>query len=253
MILIFSGTKDGRDIVQKVLNMGQEVLVSTATAYGSELITNHQQLKKIYGSLNRQQIIKLLKTENITGIIDATHPYAMEITANIKEAAEITNAKYWRYERPELDSSYPVKYSSLTEIANYLRAKSGKILLTIGSSRLMEITSIVPTDRIVARVLPLCSSLTRAEAAGLKPKQIIAMQGPFSAELNSMLLQEYQIKYLVSKDSGKEGGICEKIAAARQNGVEVLVLARPEIDYGNTYSSIAELVSVFKDSVNIKK
>ena len=87
-------------------------------------------------------------------------------------------------------------------------------------------------ERCYPRVLPSVSSLEACQAAGFPPKQIIAMQGPFSAELNRAVIRQLDISVLVTKESGAAGGFEEKCAAARDTGCRLIVVERPTRERG---------------------
>ena len=61
----------------------------------------------------------------------------------------------------------------------------------------------------------------------IPPSHLCLMQGPFPQELECAFLRHWKITFVVMKDSGKEGGTEEKLAAARQCGVEAVVIQRP--------------------------
>ncbi len=88
--------------------------------------------------------------------------------------------------------------------------------------------------------MPARESIEACEAAGIPRRNIIAMQGPFSRELNEAILRQYRIAWMVSKDGGAAGGFPEKAAAARALGVRLIVLRRPE-DAG------ADLATILKE------
>ena len=76
-------------------------------------------------------------------------------------------------------------------------------------------------------VLPSMLSLKAAEDAGVRPENIIAMEGPFSEEMNELLIREKQIKYLVTKDGGVKGGFPQKAGACEKTGAKLLLIDRP--------------------------
>ena len=78
------------------------------------------------------------------------------------------------------------------------------------------------------RVLPLTQSILSCEEAGVPHRNIIAIQGPFSEELNKAVINEFEINVMITKDSGATGGFPEKIHAARDCGIPVIVITRPE-------------------------
>ena len=73
---------------------------------------------------------------------------------------------------------------------------------------------------------------------GICGKQIIAMQGPFSALMNEAMIHQYHISYLVTKESGVSGGYGEKLEAARRAGIQVFVIGRPEGEEGYSFFEV---------------
>ena len=86
-------------------------------------------------------------------------------------------------------------------------------------------------ENIYFRVLPVKESIDKMEKAGIQAKNIIGLQGPFSKEFNKALYENYKIRYVVTKESGKTGGELEKIEAALETKVVPVVLKRPKIEY----------------------
>ena len=76
----------------------------------------------------------------------------------------------------------------------------------------------------------LFRSLSACRRAGVPTKNIIAMHGPFSQTLNEAILEQYRIRWMVTKDGGSAGGFGEKVSAARNTGVSLVVIGRPEDD-----------------------
>ena len=70
------------------------------------------------------------------------------------------------------------------------------------------------------------------QALGFEGRNLIAMQGPFSMEMNRAMLTQYECRYLVTKDSGKAGGFLEKIQAAEACGATVVIIGRPLAEEG---------------------
>ena len=114
------------------------------------------------------------------------------------------------------------------------------MLLTTGAKELGAFHS-QDVTRLYARVLPTRESLAACAAIGLPPRNILAMWGPFSQELNEAILRQYGIRWLVTKDGGRAAGFEEKVSAAEQCGVGVILIRRPE-DRGITAEELlAEL------------
>ena len=91
------------------------------------------------------------------------------------------------------------------------------------------------------RVLPLAESLEQCRAAGIPAGSVIAIQGPFSRELNLALMEQFSISVLVTKDGGKAGGMPEKLAAARERGARVVAIRRPTLP--GAVCSMAEILA----------
>ena len=140
---------------------------------------------------------------------------------------------------PFLSQSFEIS-TGLTEdaatAAAYLSETEGNILLTIGAKALPVFTGLVP-ERLFPRILPTHEGLAACEALDIPHRNIIAMQGPFSEELNLALLRQFSIRYLVTKDGGGPGGFPENCRAAAQAGVTLVLLRRPE-EEGQPYEAI---------------
>ena len=240
MIYVFSGTSDGKKVIDKIVN---ENVIScfNATIYGSDLYEFHNNLKVYTEKLDYSEIESLVKNEKPEMIIDCTHPYAENISKILIDISNNEDVLYLRYERPndELDIQL---YDSYSEIVNRLNKSHGNILLTTGSNNLDKFTELIENKRIFARVLPTEGVIEKCYNLGLKCKNIIAIQGPFSRSMNMAMYEDYNIKYIVTKSSGKAGGYKEKVETALKLGIEVLVLKRPDIKYPNKYNNINELI-----------
>ena len=92
-------------------------------------------------------------------------------------------------------------------------------------------------ERLYPRVLPTHEGLAACEAAGVPHGNIIALQGPFTRELNEALMRRFDIGYLVTKDGGAPGGFGEKAQAARNVGARLVVIRRPA-DSGEDYAAV---------------
>lgn len=245
-VLIFAGTTEGRKLSEALAEAEIAHTVCVATAYGEIVLTSHALVRVRRGRMQRQEIEDFLKTEQFEAVIDATHPFATEITANLKAAvaerkktgADIVYLRLKREGRARQEDG--VTYFETNEAcAAALEHTEGNILLTTGSKELgayCQIESI--RNRLYVRVLPSVESLSLCEAQGIYGKQILAMQGPFSAQMNEAIIQQYHISCLVTKESGLSGGYPEKLEAAAKMGVQVFVLGCPEEDGGYSFYEV---------------
>ena len=93
-------------------------------------------------------------------------------------------------------------------------------------------------ERLYARVLPMTSVVEQCIALGFQGKHLICMQGPFTVELNQALLKQINAKYMVTKDSGSNGGLDEKLEAAKKANAIPIVIGRPTQETGYSLSLI---------------
>ena len=122
-----------------------------------------------------------------------------------------------------------IRVSSVETAVEYLKKTEGNILIATGSKELYRYREINDWQkRCYARVLSTEEAVREASRLGFRGRHLIAMQGPFSVEMNVSLLRHTEAGYFVTKESGKEGGFPEKLQAARQTGAELVVVSRPE-------------------------
>ncbi len=246
-LLIFGGTIEGRQVSEYLVGRHIRHTVCVATEYGEEVLqtdadsawrTIHQ------GRMDMEEMRKFLRGNPFVLVVDATHPYAVEVSKNIREACEKEQVPYVRYLRPEGEGAAAVNgtsgsddennirtiyVNSAAEAAEYLEKQKGGIFLTTGSKELHVFTErISDKKRLFVRVLPSAEVIASCRALGLEGKQICAMQGPFSAEINAAMLRQTHASFLVTKDTGISGGFPEKLEAVRECGITAVVICRPQ-------------------------
>ncbi|SCG82158.1 precorrin-6X reductase [Proteiniborus sp. DW1] len=247
MILVLSGTSDGRKIIELLASTGYSVIVSTATEYGKMLAEIDKNITEIIsGRLEKPDMEKIIREKDIQYIVDATHPYADKVSKNAIAASKSMGIQYLRFEREEHIYDGAHYFPDYSSAVLYLKETQGNVLLTIGSNNLHIFTSSLDIDRLYTRVLPTYAVVKKCEELGLLPRQIIAVQGPFTKELNKAIYKNYNIKHMVTKDSGDAGGTKEKIEGAMETGVNVILIQRPNIDYPNICNSIEEVIDSIK-------
>ena len=127
-------------------------------------------------------------------------------------------------------------FEGAKQAAEALAAKEGNLLLATGAKELAQFAAI-PPERLYPRVLPTLESIAACEAADIPHRNIIAMQGPFSFALNQAMMEQFHIRWLVTKDGGAAGGFDEKAAAASAAGAQLVVIRRPP-EQGETASEV---------------
>lgn len=235
-ILLFGGTTEGRVLAGKLAGLGHTVTVSVATALGAEELSGISAVTVLTGRRNREEICRLVRGYDLC--IDATHPYAAEATQNIRLACQEAAVPLRRLLRAESRAADCVRVESCAQAAEYLLDKPGNVLVATGAKELAAFAPLNPR-RVFARVLPTHAGIAACEALGLPHRNILALQGPFTQKLNEAMLEQYQIRWLVTKDGGAAGGFAEKEAAARQAGAELILVGRPP-DAGVSMEAILE-------------
>lgn len=237
-VVIFSGTTEGRRLSAETAAMGAETVVCVATEYGKTIQEHVQGTHVLSGRMDAGEMAKVLAGADLC--IDATHPYATEASRNIRMAAE--NAKILCRRLLRLESELPsecIPADSAGDAARFLRDREGNILLTIGAKELTAFSTI-ERQRLYPRILPAQDSLAVCEKMEIPRSNIIAMQGPFSCELNTALIHQFSIRWLVTKDGGAVGGFTGKVQAAQETGARLVVIRRPK-EEGEDYETILEL------------
>ena len=218
-VVLFGGTDEGHKIADFLSEQKVSYVVCVATEYGAELLD----MKNVrVGRMTAEEMADFFDENSVRLVIDATHPYAEFVTENIKKACKV---KYIRVVREDVqaDGTY---FENIKTAAEYLEKTTGNILITTGSKEIAKFSVIA--DRAFARVLP--------------SENIICMQGTFSKAFNSALIRELDIKYLVTKCTGKNGGFTEKTEAAKENGVECIIIKRPTDESGMTVSEVEKMI-----------
>lgn len=223
-ILLFGGTTEGRLLAQELAQEGHDVTVSVATEVGAEELAAVEGIAVRVGRLDADGIAALL--EAFDECIDATHPYAQVVSANVREACERTGTPLRRVERTTSDVEGCTVVSSMEQAARFFATTEGNILVTTGSKELAALADLDPA-RLVVRVLPTHEALDACERLGVPHRNIITGQGPFSRELNEAHMRQYDIRWLLTKDGGRAGGFDQKLSAARACNVDVVLVARP--------------------------
>lgn len=237
--LVFGGTTEGRELAARLVEMGVETTVSVATELGAEELSGVAGLTVLTGRRDEDGIRALLPDCDVC--IDATHPYAVDVTANIRAACARENVPLHRLLRPSSEVKGAIRVGSCAEAAAWLDGRPGRVLLATGTKELAAFASL-DKSRLYARILPTHEGLNACEALGLPHRNILALQGPFSQKLNEAMLEQYDIAWMVSKDGGRAGGFDEKLAACRNAGVQLILVGRPPEDGGETMAQILRAI-----------
>ena len=244
-ILLFGGTSDSLDVLHRLTEKGLSVVVSLATDTPMNFPDSPLVMVR-RGPLDLPGMITIIKKHRVTLIIDATHPYATQVTANARKASSETGIPFFRLQRAaSVDSKAGVIFAKdHADAAQKAADLGGPVLLTIGVKHLAVYASVCRKRAcaLVVRTLPNPKTLELAKQLGIPEKHIIMGFGPFTYSDNIAAIRKFGVRTLVTKDSGIQGGTDQKIKAAQAEGCQIIVVQRPAIDEAGAYSDPQALV-----------
>lgn len=281
-IVIFGGTSEGRMLAEALRETEIQVHICVATEYGAALLPEGWNLHVHTGRMDEAEMEDFFESLSAAYCLDATHPYAVEVTENIRRACQKKDLPYIRVIR---DEEKPLHQSgnepscrekkenagkgglvyemqSVEEAAEFLKDTEGIVLITTGSKELEKYT-VLPDyqSRCYARVLPTPEVMDKCRELGFEGSHIIGMQGPFSEELNYAIMKQIHADWMVTKSSGRAGGYQEKCEAALRAGANMIIIRRPkeesclrkEAGSSGEKKGLAEAVRFIREKCGIKE
>jgi len=242
-IWLIGGTQESAQLARMVAGHQIPSVVSVTTEAARSLYPSLPSVQVRVGALDGDQISHLIQREGIGAILDASHPYATEISTLAIAAAKAHNLPYLRYERPPVKAASTVEVDSVETILSddYLNGK--RVLLTVGYRLLERFAPWQDRATLFARILPSQVALEAALAAGFTPDRLIALRPPLSTTLEKALWQHWQISLVVAKASGVAGGELVKQQVAQSLDVTLVTIRRPRVAYPHQTSRLDEAIA----------
>lgn len=232
---LIGGTTESAALAEAIASFGLPCTVTVTTAVAEALYPKNPVIRVWVGRLDADQVKNFLQEQRIVAILDASHPYAVEISQMAIAAAAKRQIPYLRFERPVIsDRSQNTQVISLDSFETLLASDylyQQRVLLTVGYKALALFRNWQDRSTLFARILPAVTSLEAAIAAGFSSDRILALRPPVSAELEKSLWRHWSISLVVTKASGVAGGEGIKQTVAAELGIPLIVIARPAIDY----------------------
>jgi len=253
---LIGGTSESAQLATAIAQANLPCIVSVTTPAAKSLYPRAPKLQVLVGKFDFEQLAHFLQAESIVAVLDASHPYAVEISKLAIAASQQLQIPYLRFERSDLETNASpdspiVSLDSFdTLLANYLQ---GRVLLTIGYKPLSLFTACHNQATLFARILPSLVALEAALAAGFQPERLLAMRPPISLELERALWQHWQISTVVTKASGRPGGEDTKRAIATELGVRLIVIQRPQLSYPQQTSDLGTALAFCCQHVGIRE
>lgn len=249
-VIIFGGTTEGRRLAEFCGEHKIQTVVCVVSEYGEMLVPESTSVRVIRRALEKDEMEALFVAEKPSLVLDATHPYARVVTENVTQVCQKMGIVWYRVLRKsELETKNAdsiVTVDSVDQAVEWLKSHEGTVLVTTGSKELVKYTAIPDyKERIFARILPDSQALLNSETLGFLRNHMIAMQGPFSLEMNIATMRMTGANYLVTKESGHAGGFLDKIHAAEVVGATALVIGRPLKETGISLEEACQYLEPF--------
>lgn len=248
-VFLLGGTKDSINIIKHLKeNFNAEILTTTTTEYGARLAREGGSDNTIARPLPKDEIIRIFCEGDFDILIDATHPFASHITQTSASIAEELEIPYVRFERPttnleNTDTSHVIYADSFDGAGKLIEKQfvEGNVLHFAGANTMADIVKYVSVDRFYPRILKVEKSIEKCEELGIDSDHIIPMTGAATKSENMNLIEKYGASVIITKESGEIGGVLEKIEAAREKNIAVIMIQRPKIDMLNKSDIVNDL------------
>ncbi|WP_027259767.1 cobalt-precorrin-6A reductase [Leisingera aquimarina] len=236
-ILLLGGTSEASSLAKTLAESGADAVFSyagrTAKPVSQPLPT------RVGGFGGVDGLAAYLKAEAITHVVDATHPFAAQMSTNAVQACETAGVNLCAFERPAWQAGEGdtwVHVGTIGEAVDALPEAAAQVFLAIGKQNLTQFAA-KPQHHYLLRLVdepeaPLPLPHTTVEIA----------RGPFDAVDDTALMQRHGITHVVAKNAGGMGAAA-KLTAARGLGLPVILIGRPQVPVRPILGSVAEVMA----------
>ncbi len=250
-IWLIGGTSDSAEIAIALSTHNLPYLVTVTTESARQLYPLTATVA--VGKMTPERMAPFAQSHNIVGILDASHPFACEISRQAIAFATASGILYLRYERAgvALNTTTPSEaltdgivttVGSIDELLSRNLLQHQRVLLTLGCRDLYRFAALRQTAQLFARILPSVEAIAQAQAAGFASHEIVALRPPVFAPLEKALWQQWRITRVVAKASGQPSGEAVKRQVAAELGVGLILLQRPVVEYPQQTSDVLAAV-----------
>ncbi|MBD2097617.1 cobalt-precorrin-6A reductase [Trichocoleus sp. FACHB-591] len=263
-IWLIGGTQESAQLAAAIAEAQLSCIVSVTTKTAKQLYVssieraeNHAPLRVWVGRLTVETAASFLQQQQIVAVLDASHPYAVEISQLAIAITTQLSIPYLRFEREvwkdargkdegggrkdeeEKGQKKGLVFQSFAELVATDVLEGQRVLLIVGYRPLALFQPWQERATLFARLLPSVTAIEAAIAAGFTPDRLFAMRPPISPDLEKALWQHWQISVVVTKSSGIAGGEDVKRQVAAELGIPLVAIARPPITYPQQTSDLA--------------
>ncbi|UWQ40419.1 cobalt-precorrin-6A reductase [Leisingera aquaemixtae] len=236
-ILLLGGTTEASALAKTLAGAGMDAVFSyagrTAHPVSQPLPT------RVGGFGGIEGFAAYLEAENITHVVDATHPFAAQMSSNAVHACEAAGVPLCAFERPAWQAGEGDQWlhtDSIEEAVNALPDTPARVFLAIGKQNLTQFAA-KPQHHYLLRLVDA------PEADLTLPHTTVEIaRGPFDAAGDTALMQRHAITHVVAKNAGGAGAAA-KLTAARNLALPVIMIGRPEVPQRPVMGSVAEVMA----------
>lgn len=241
MILILGGTTEGRKAIQVADEANKPYFYSTVSkmqAIGSTYAI------RLAGAMQEEEMERFCRENQISLLIDAAHPFAIQLHTTVATVATRLSLPVIRFER-----QYPVRDTAFIWCSGYDEAIQR--LQTDGIKNLLALTGVKTISKLRDywqqtpcwfRILDRKESIDLAGKSGFPPERLVFFH---EGEEEKKLLDQLHPDAILTKESGESGLFNEKTEAARQAGIPVYVVCRPALP--DTFITVSDTESLRKE------
>ncbi len=234
-LLILGGTRDARALANELVTQGCDVMTSLAGVTESPALPAGQIRRGGFGGVDGLR--HYLATERFDHVVDATHPFAAQISTNAVQACADTSTPLLRLERKSWAPEAGDQWISVPDFssARDTLPEGARVILTLGRKEVGLFFARADLSGAARMIEP-------PEVPVTPPFKLVLKRPPFSLDDEVALMKQHRAQFLVAKNSG--GPRAEKLDAARKLGVSVIVVERPEKPKVATMETIDEMIAL---------
>jgi precorrin-6A/cobalt-precorrin-6A reductase len=234
-VLLLGGTTEASRLAQALAQAGVDAVFSYAGRTDAPIAQPLPTRVGGFGGVAGLQAY--LQTERISHVVDATHPFAAQMSSNAVQACAAAGMPLLALERPAWQAQGGDVWTHVADIATAVQAlpaEPARVFLAIGKQNLKPFLACAQHWYLLRLVDPV---LDLPAARG----HVVLDRGPFTLQGDRALLQAHGITHIVSKNSGGAGAEA-KLVAARELGLPVILIDRPHIPSRHTVGSVTEVL-----------
>ncbi|MCF4965751.1 cobalt-precorrin-6A reductase [Nostoc sp. CMAA1605] len=246
-VLILGGTGDATELTAKIATIpGIEAIASLAGRTREPSLPDGN--VRIGGFGGAAGLADYLRQMQIDLLIDATHPFANQISWNAATAANQINIPRLMLTRPAWEKVAGDRWLEVDNhqaAAQILAKQAKRVFLTVGRQELAAFAHLQHIWFLMRMIDP------PSDGTFIPPGEILCDRGPFTLEDERKILTQYKIDTIVSKNSGGKATY-PKIIAAREQGIPVVIVNRPPIPPGEQVAKVEDAITWLLQKIETK-